>query len=93
MGAHYADQWACVHAGAGFADVQRYLNRVPGKKPAGFSAPWYEQTLWGVYDVPDYARNFFNVPLVAYSGENDAQRDTAEYMAEVLAVRASSCSI
>ncbi|WP_009962069.1 alpha/beta fold hydrolase [Verrucomicrobium spinosum] len=85
MGAHYADQWACVHAGAGFADVQRYLNRVPGKKPAGFSAPWYEQTLWGVYDVPDYARNFFNVPLVAYSGENDAQRDTAEYMAEVLA--------
>ncbi|MEZ0387193.1 MAG: prolyl oligopeptidase family serine peptidase, partial [Verrucomicrobium sp.] len=85
MGAHFADQWAVVHAGAGFADVQRYLNRVPGKKPAGFSAPWYEKTLWGVYDVPDYARNFFNVPLIAYSGENDAQRDTAEYMAEVLA--------
>lgn len=85
LGAHYADQWAVVHAGAGFADVKRYLNRVPGKKPVGFSSPWYEQTLWGVYDVPDSARNFFNVPLIAYSGETDSQRDTAEYMAEVLA--------
>jgi hypothetical protein len=46
--------------------------------------PWYEQTLWGVYDVPNYARNFLNVPLICYSGEIDPQRDSAEYMAEVL---------
>jgi len=35
--------------------------------------------------VPDYARNFLNVPLISYSGEDDAQRDSAEYMMEVLA--------
>ena len=79
MGAHFADQWACVHTGAGFADVKRYQKLTPDKYPV-----WYEQKLWGVYDVPDYGRNFFNVPLICYSGEQDAQRDSAEYMIEVL---------
>ena len=80
LGAHYPDQWACVHTGAGFADVKRYQKLTPDKYPV-----WYEQMMWGVYDVPDYARNFLNVPLVSYSGEVDAQRDSAEYMMEVLA--------
>jgi hypothetical protein len=80
LGAHHAEQWACVHTGAGFVDVKRYQKLTPDKYPA-----WYEQKLWGFYDVPDYARNFLNVPLVSYSGEVDAQRDSAEYMMEVLA--------
>ena len=80
LGAHFADQWACVHPGAGFVDVKRYQKLTPEKMP-----PVYEQTLWGVYDVPGYARNFFNVPLVVYSGEQDSQRDAAAYMEEVLA--------
>ncbi len=80
LGAHYADQWACVHTGAGFVDVKRYQKLTPDKYP-----PIYEQKLWGVYDVPNYARNFLNVPLISYSGEIDAQRDSAEYMTEVLA--------
>ncbi len=79
IGAHFADQWACVHTGAGFVDVKRYQKVTPEKMP-----PWYEQKLWGVYDVPNYARNFLNVPLICYSGEIDPQRDSAEYMAEVL---------
>ena len=80
LGAHFPDQWACVHTGAGFADVKRYQKLTPDKYPV-----WYEQTLWGFYDVPDYARNYLNVPLISYSGEQDAQRDSAEYMMEVLA--------
>lgn len=80
LGAHYADQWACVHAGAGFVDVKRYQKLAPEKYP-----PWYEQKLWGVYDVPAAARNFLNVPLVIYSGELDPQRDAAEYMTGILA--------
>ena len=79
IGAHFTDQWACVHTGAGFVDVKRYQKLTPEEMP-----PWYEQKLWGVYDVPNYARNFLNVPLVCYSGEVDPQRDSAEYMAEVL---------
>ncbi|MCW0217181.1 MAG: prolyl oligopeptidase family serine peptidase, partial [Prosthecobacter sp.] len=80
LGAHFADQWACVHTGAGFVDVKRYQKVTPEKMPV-----WYEQTLWGVYDVPDYVRNFKNVPLISYSGELDGQRDGADYMTEVLA--------
>ncbi len=80
IGAHFADQFAAVHTGAGFVDVKRYQKLTPDKMP-----PWYEQTLWGVYDVPAYVRNFKNVPLLSYSGENDTQRDSAEYMTEVLA--------
>jgi len=78
IGAHFADQWTVVHTGAGFVDVKRYQNLTPEKMPVT-----YEQTLWGVYDVPDYARNFYNVPLISYSGEVDKQRDSAEYMTEV----------
>jgi hypothetical protein len=80
LGAHFTDQWAVVHTGAGFVDVKRYQKLTPEKFP-----PWYEQTLWGTYDVPNYARNFLNVPLICYSGEKDKQRDSAEYMIEILA--------
>ncbi len=79
IGAHFSDQWACVHTGAGFVDVKRYQKITAEKLP-----PWYEQKLWGVYDVPNYARNFLNVPLISYSGEIDPQRDAADYMMEVL---------
>ena len=80
IGAHYPDQWACVHAGAGFVDVKRYQKLTSENLPS-----WYEQKLWGFYDVPAAARNLLNVPLVVYSGEQDTQRDAAAYMEEVLA--------
>ena len=79
VGAHFAGDWACVHTGAGFVDVKRYTKLTPETYPN-----WFEQKLWGVYDVPDYAANFHNVPLISYSGEIDGQRDSAEYMTEVL---------
>jgi predicted esterase len=78
IGAHYADRFAAVHAGAGFVDVKRYQKLTPEKFP-----PQYEQRMWGLYDVPGYVRNLFNVPTIAYSGELDKQKDAADYMAEV----------
>ncbi len=80
MGAHYADHWCAVHAGAGFVDVKRYQNITDDKLP-----PWYVQKLWGLYDVPDYRRNFLNVPLIAYSGEQDKQKAAADIMEAELA--------
>lgn len=74
IGAHYADQFAAVHAGAGFVDVQRYQKVDPA------SVPWYEAKLWGVYDVPNYVRNLFNIPVIAYSGEEDKQKAAADIM-------------
>ncbi|MFP6886304.1 MAG: prolyl oligopeptidase family serine peptidase, partial [Opitutales bacterium] len=44
LGARYADKWAVVHAGAGFAETARY-NRLAKKD----YPPWYEQRLWGLH--------------------------------------------
>lgn len=79
LGAHYADRWAAMSPGAGFVDVRRYQNITDDKLPS-----WYEQTLWGQYDVPEYVRNLLNVPLVAYSGELDKQKAAADIMEEAL---------
>ena len=78
LGAHYPDKWAVVHTGAGYVDVQRYQKYSEAKIAA---TPAWEQTLWGLNDVPDYTRNLLNVPVISYSGENDPQRASAEIMA------------
>jgi len=80
IGAHYTDHFAAVHAGAGFAETARYTNLAKEDYPV-----WYEQKLWGAYDVPNYARNLLNLPVVAYSGEEDKQKQAADVMAEALA--------
>ncbi len=80
IGAHYTDRFACVHAGAGFAETRRYINLKEADYP-----PIYEQLLWGVYDVPNYVRNLFNVPVIAYSGEKDKQIQAARVMEEAFA--------
>jgi predicted esterase len=75
LGAHYADQWVAMSPGAGFAETALY-NRL---KQADYPA-WYERTLWTNYDVPNYTRNLFNLPVVAYSGEVDKQIQAARVM-------------
>jgi predicted esterase len=80
LGAHYADQWAAVSPGAGFAETARYQNL----KPENYPAP-YVQLLWGWYDVPDYTLNLFNIPVIAYSGELDKQIQAARVMEEAYA--------
>ena len=80
LGARYADKWAVVHAGAGFAETARYNRLAKENFP-----PWYEQRLWGLHDVPGYTRNLFNFPVIAYSGEVDKQKQAADVMAEAFA--------
>jgi len=77
IGAHYADHWVAVSPGAGFVDVAKYQKLTPDRM-----GEWYVQKLWGLYDVPDYVRNFFNTNVIAYSGELDKQREAAVIMEE-----------
>ncbi len=81
LGARHANDWAVVHAGAGFAETARYNRLTKEKYP-----PWHEQKLWGLHDVPGYVRNLFNLPVIAYSGEVDKQKQAADVMAEAFAV-------
>jgi len=75
IGAHYADRWVAMSPGAGFTETARYNNIKPADYP-----PTYEQALWGLYDVPGYTRNLFNLPVVVYSGELDKQIQAARMM-------------
>jgi dienelactone hydrolase len=78
---HYADRWFAANPGAGFAETPRFL-RVFQRE--SLDPPWYERTLWHLYDCPDIAANLFHCPVVAYSGELDAQKQAADVMAEAL---------
>ncbi|MBI3880239.1 MAG: prolyl oligopeptidase family serine peptidase [Verrucomicrobia bacterium] len=81
LGAHHAGLWASVNPGAGFTDVWVYQG-IADKEP---KPAWYEQKLWRLYDATNYAANFFNTTLVAYSGEIDAQKKAADLMEGALA--------
>lgn len=80
IAAHYAGRWAVAAPGAGFSESAEFLNiaRDPVKPT------WWEQKLWRMYDATEYAANFFNLPLVAYSGEIDRQKQAADIMAKYL---------
>ena len=81
LGAHFASDWAVVAPGAGFSESREFL--IMFEKDKLLATP-IEQTLWQLYDAPAYAENFRNVPVVAYSGENDKQKQAADLMASVL---------
>jgi len=78
---HYPSVWAAAAPGAGFAETPEFLRVFQNEqvRPA-----WYEQKLWHLYNCTDYALNLFNCPTVAYSGENDRQKQAADVMARAL---------
>ena len=79
---HYAHLWAAAAPGAGFSETADFL-KVFQKEV--LQPTWYEQKLWHLYDATDYALNLFNCPTVAYSGENDSQKQSADMMVKALA--------
>jgi hypothetical protein len=46
---------------------------------------WWEQKLWNWYDGTAYAGNLFNLPTIAYSGEIDPQKQSADIMEQAMA--------
>ncbi|MSU49545.1 MAG: hypothetical protein EXS37_10735 [Opitutus sp.] len=82
LAAHHAGLWCAASPGAGFAETAIYNRALdPGKPPR---TPW-EQTLWRWYNATDYAGNFFNQPIIAYSGEIDPQKQSADLMEAAMA--------
>ncbi len=80
--AHYPGLWAAAAPGAGFSESAEFLHLSPAVQA---ELPDWEKKLWRMYDATEYAANFFNVPLVAYSGEIDGQKQAADLMAKYLA--------
>jgi dienelactone hydrolase len=75
---HYAWLWAAAAPGAGFSETADFLKVFQSEK---VQPTWYEKKLWHWYDCTDYAANLFNCPVIAYSGENDRQKQAADMMA------------
>jgi dienelactone hydrolase len=78
---HFADRWAASAPGAGFTETEVFLRGGLARQPQNA----IQRTLWHMYDSTDYAINAFNVPVVAYSGEIDPQKQAADAMAAAMA--------
>jgi len=82
LAAHYAGLWCAASPGAGFAETAIYNQALAPRKPPRSAS---EQLLWHWYNATDYAGNFFNQPIIAYSGELDPQKQSADLMAAAMA--------
>lgn len=80
---HYTDLWAAASPGAGFAESKQFLHLEKSGELA--SVPWYQKVLWHMYDCTDYAANLFNLPVIAYAGEIDPQKQASDVMQEAMA--------
>lgn len=79
LGLHSPSRWCVIGPGAGFTTTHGYIKKLPAKLP-----PEQEACLH-IYDAVDYAENAFNVPVVSYAGEKDAQLQAARNIQEQLA--------
>ncbi|MFN0056237.1 MAG: prolyl oligopeptidase family serine peptidase [Planctomycetales bacterium] len=78
---HYADRWVGATPGAGFSETPRFLEFF--QKETLNPTPW-EKTLWRWYDCNAYALNLYHLPTIAYSGDQDIQKQAADVMEEAL---------
>ncbi len=82
LATHFPDLWAAASPGAGFAETAVYNKALALGKPERM--PW-EQKLWRWYDATGYAANLRHLPLIAYSGEIDPQKQSADIMETAMA--------
>lgn len=76
---HHPGLWAAAAPGAGFSETEEFFSKTlygQGATPIA----WWERHLWRWYDATVYARNLHGLPLVAYSGEIDRQKQAADIM-------------
>lgn len=85
IASHYAGEFAAAAPGAGFAETAEYQHvyekaaKDPSLKPT-----WWEEKLWKLTDDTPYAANFFQLPIVAYNGDIDPQKQSADIMAKYM---------
>ncbi len=75
IAAHHATDFAAAAPGAGFAETLEY------QKNAKYQPTWWESKLYHLTNATDYAANFFELPVIAYNGDQDPQRQAADIMA------------
>ncbi|MFN4258933.1 MAG: prolyl oligopeptidase family serine peptidase [Gemmataceae bacterium] len=71
LGLHHPAEWCVLGPGAGFTTTRGYVKGLPNPLPP------YQEACLRIYDAVDYAENVANVPVVAYSGDQDPQMQAA----------------
>lgn len=74
LGLHQPDRWCVMGPGAGFTTTHGYAPNLPDKLPQ------QQESCLSIYDAYLYSENAFNIPVVAYSGEIDKQKQAADIM-------------
>jgi predicted esterase len=72
LGLHWPDRWCAIGPGAGFTATHGYVPNLPETLPP------YQEACLRIYDALDYAPNAADVPVVAYSGALDPQKQAAD---------------
>jgi pimeloyl-ACP methyl ester carboxylesterase len=78
IGLRHPDRFAVLQPGAGFTTTHGYIARLPDPLPG------HQEVCLSIYDAYRYAENAFNVPVVAYSGAKDRQKQAADIVASEL---------
>jgi len=77
MAVHYPDMFFAANPGAGFSETPEFLKFFQKET---LNPTWYEKKLWQMYDCNGYVANLHQLPTIAYSGENDIQKQAADLM-------------
>jgi len=85
---HYPDWWLAANPGAGFAETTEFL--LLDKET--LHPNWYEKKLLHLYDCTGYASNLSNLPIVAYNGDKDPQKQAADVMEKAMKAEGLSLS-
>lgn len=78
---HYPGKWFAANPGAGFSETPEFLKFFQKQE---LNPTWWEEKLWQLYDCPGYCGNLAHCPTIAYSGENDIQKQAADIMEAAL---------
>jgi hypothetical protein len=78
IGLHHPSVFCVMGPGAGFTTTHGYVGNLPAMLPE------YQEKCLHIYDAVDYVENAFDIPIVAYSGEIDAQKKAADNIENLL---------
>jgi predicted esterase len=84
LAVHRPGDWFGANPGAGFCETLEFLREFQGEN---FIPSAAQQRLLHLYDSPDWSRNLRSLPLIAYSGEADKQKQAADKMESAMAER------
>lgn len=84
LAVHDPSRWFAATPGAGFSETRKFLKEFQGED---FQPVGDHEKLLHWYDCPDWVENLRHLPLVAYSGAKDRQKQAADVMAEAMASR------